>query len=176
VNWRTDSGRWFAKLVLAARCGSLAGRYGENWFRDLDSNQDTQLQRLMSYRLDDPGMAGRNCSRGMQACTGGGDGREGKLTESLQGCGVKNSKNSGVGGSNAGTCDPHQQREVIATNEWKSDVEETLCPELLSRRGRSSATGSEVGARESDWHRNSKRRGRPRDGAAPNQYERGKSG
>ena len=27
------------------------------WFRDLDSNQDTQLQRLMSYRLDDPGMA-----------------------------------------------------------------------------------------------------------------------
>jgi hypothetical protein len=27
------------------------------WFRDLDSNQDTQLQRLMSYRLDDPGNA-----------------------------------------------------------------------------------------------------------------------
>ena len=26
------------------------------WFRDLDSNQDTQLQRLMSYRLDDPGI------------------------------------------------------------------------------------------------------------------------
>jgi PadR family transcriptional regulator, regulatory protein PadR len=26
------------------------------WFRDLDSNQDTQLQRLMSYQLDDPGM------------------------------------------------------------------------------------------------------------------------
>ena len=25
------------------------------WFRDLDSNQDTQLQRLMSYQLDDPG-------------------------------------------------------------------------------------------------------------------------
>jgi hypothetical protein len=34
------------------------------WFRDLDSNQDTQLQRLMSYQLDDPGMARRNCSRG----------------------------------------------------------------------------------------------------------------
>src|SRR6266404_9710394 len=36
------------------------GRYrgcGEKWFRDLDSNQDTQLQRLMSYRLDDPGNA-----------------------------------------------------------------------------------------------------------------------
>jgi hypothetical protein len=30
---------------------------GKNWFRDLDSNQDTQLQRLMSYRLDDPGIA-----------------------------------------------------------------------------------------------------------------------
>src|SRR5260370_41851650 len=30
--------------------------YGKTWFRDLDSNQDTQLQRLMSYRLDDPGM------------------------------------------------------------------------------------------------------------------------
>src|SRR6266849_9447798 len=29
----------------------------EEWFRDLDSNQDTQLQRLMSYRLDDPGTA-----------------------------------------------------------------------------------------------------------------------
>ena len=26
------------------------------WFRDLDSNQDTQLQRLMSYQLDDPGL------------------------------------------------------------------------------------------------------------------------
>src|SRR6266478_2903715 len=56
------------------RCGGLPGRYEENWFRDLDSNQDTQLQRLMSYQLDDPGMAGRNCSRGMQACTDSGDG------------------------------------------------------------------------------------------------------
>jgi hypothetical protein len=27
----------------------------EFWFRDVDSNHDTQLQRLMSYRLDDPG-------------------------------------------------------------------------------------------------------------------------
>ncbi len=27
----------------------------EVWFRDVDSNHDTQLQRLMSYRLDDPG-------------------------------------------------------------------------------------------------------------------------
>ena len=28
-----------------------------DWFRDVDSNHDTQLQRLMSYRLDDPGTA-----------------------------------------------------------------------------------------------------------------------
>ncbi len=47
----------------------------EEWFRDLDSNQDTQLQRLMSYRLDDPGSAGRNCSRGMPGCTDSAAGR-----------------------------------------------------------------------------------------------------
>src|SRR5216684_1549076 len=50
--------------------GNSPTLYGKTWFRDLDSNQDTQLQRLMSYRLDDPGMGRRNCSRGMQACTG----------------------------------------------------------------------------------------------------------
>jgi hypothetical protein len=61
----------FAKLVLGARCGRWARRYGKNWFRDLDSNQDTQLQRLMSYRLDDPGMAERNCSRRKQGDIGG---------------------------------------------------------------------------------------------------------
>ncbi len=33
--------------------------WGQSWFRDLDSNQDTQLQRLMSYRLDDPGIDSR---------------------------------------------------------------------------------------------------------------------
>ncbi len=33
---------------------SSAGKF---WFRDVDSNHDTQLQRLMSYRLDDPGTA-----------------------------------------------------------------------------------------------------------------------
>jgi hypothetical protein len=32
----------------------IKGR-GRVWFRDVDSNHDTQLQRLMSYRLDDPG-------------------------------------------------------------------------------------------------------------------------
>jgi hypothetical protein len=31
-------------------------RVEEGWFRDVDSNHDTQLQRLMSYRLDDPGI------------------------------------------------------------------------------------------------------------------------
>src|SRR5438034_9583454 len=38
-------------------CSSdLVGNWcGEIWFRDVDSNHDTQLQRLMSYRLDDPG-------------------------------------------------------------------------------------------------------------------------
>ena len=29
----------------------------KKWFRDVDSNHDTELQRLMSYRLDDPGTA-----------------------------------------------------------------------------------------------------------------------
>jgi hypothetical protein len=38
--------------ILSQRL-SVASR--KDWFRDLDSNQDTQLQRLMSYRLDDPG-------------------------------------------------------------------------------------------------------------------------
>jgi hypothetical protein len=48
------------------RFGLVAGK---SWFRDLDSNQDTQLQRLMSYRLDDPGIGPRivaelcNCSQ-----------------------------------------------------------------------------------------------------------------
>src|SRR5271167_772845 len=35
----------------------VAPRKGRDWFRDVDSNHDTQLQRLMSYRLDDPGTA-----------------------------------------------------------------------------------------------------------------------
>jgi hypothetical protein len=30
-------------------------RNSKHWFRDVDSNHDTQLQRLMSYQLDDPG-------------------------------------------------------------------------------------------------------------------------
>jgi hypothetical protein len=35
---------------MAARQGA-----GRVWFRDLDSNQDSQLQRLMCYRLHYPG-------------------------------------------------------------------------------------------------------------------------
>src|SRR6266852_304707 len=38
---------------ISSRRRELAQR--ELWFRDVDSNHDTQLQRLMSYRLDDPG-------------------------------------------------------------------------------------------------------------------------
>ena len=30
---------------------------GQSWFRDLDSNQDSQLQRLMCYQLHYPGTA-----------------------------------------------------------------------------------------------------------------------
>jgi hypothetical protein len=43
--------------ILSQRL-SVASR--KDWFRDLDSNQDTQLQRLMSYRLDDPGTDDRS--------------------------------------------------------------------------------------------------------------------
>ena len=46
------------------------GAKGKHWFRDLDSNQDTQLQRLMSYRLDDPGNDDRSVAeawKGAQA-------------------------------------------------------------------------------------------------------------
>ncbi len=31
--------------------------HGKVWLRGLDSNQDSQLQRLVSYQLDDPGIA-----------------------------------------------------------------------------------------------------------------------
>ena len=46
-----------ARWLDAAGCLSVMS---EKWFRDLDSNQDTQLQRLMSYQLDDPGSAVRS--------------------------------------------------------------------------------------------------------------------
>ena len=34
---------------------SLTSFEGEDWLRGLDSNQDSQIQSLESYQLDDPG-------------------------------------------------------------------------------------------------------------------------
>jgi hypothetical protein len=44
--------------------GKPCVRVEEGWFRDVDSNHDTQLQRLMSYRLDDPGIDFRIVAEG----------------------------------------------------------------------------------------------------------------
>src|SRR5260370_41063483 len=55
--YRSDA-RCPAELSRNVNRGFLrkAGNWREGiWFRDVDSNHDTQLQRLMSYRLDDPG-------------------------------------------------------------------------------------------------------------------------
>ena len=50
-----------ASCATAKNAGISFGRksLAENscWFRDLDSNQDSQLQRLMCYRLHYPGTA-----------------------------------------------------------------------------------------------------------------------
>jgi hypothetical protein len=46
-----------AVRILGGAKGISSRRYF--WFRDVDSNHDTQLQRLMSYRLDDPGIDSR---------------------------------------------------------------------------------------------------------------------
>ncbi len=51
--------------------GDIPTLYGKDWFRDLDSNQDTQLQRLMSYRLDDPGMATEIVAEGCKRAQAG---------------------------------------------------------------------------------------------------------
>jgi hypothetical protein len=54
----------------------IKGR-GRVWFRDVDSNHDTQLQRLMSYRLDDPGTVGnslaeeKECAKPQKCARGG---------------------------------------------------------------------------------------------------------
>jgi hypothetical protein len=40
---------------LSAFEGGLS-RAAENWLRGLDSNQDSQIQSLESYQLDDPGV------------------------------------------------------------------------------------------------------------------------
>jgi hypothetical protein len=53
ARYRQTCVRIFAWILDAAGWRDVIGK---KWFRDLDSNQDTQLQRLMSYRLDDPGM------------------------------------------------------------------------------------------------------------------------
>src|SRR5277367_6317070 len=40
-----------------AQITRVSNRTSKIWLRDLDSNQDNQLQRLVSYQLDDPGTA-----------------------------------------------------------------------------------------------------------------------
>jgi hypothetical protein len=45
--------------TLVSRRDAATGQ-GRVWFRDLDSNQDSQLQRLMCYRLHYPGTAGNS--------------------------------------------------------------------------------------------------------------------
>lgn len=63
---------WGQRANLPAEGEAWAGvlMKAEIWFRDLDSNQDTQLQRLMSYRLDDPGTADNSLAEGKE-CTKG---------------------------------------------------------------------------------------------------------
>ena len=57
-------GRWscFRSFKLERSSGTEKCRLArrQDWFRDVDSNHDTQLQRLMSYRLDDPGTDSRS--------------------------------------------------------------------------------------------------------------------
>jgi hypothetical protein len=53
-DWQPLATPLFLGVKIAVRKRRLEPQ-GKDWFRDLDSNQDTQLQRLMSYRLDDPG-------------------------------------------------------------------------------------------------------------------------
>ena len=43
------------RKAIVERLGGI-GWAGRNWFRDLDSSQDNQLQGLVSYRLDDLGI------------------------------------------------------------------------------------------------------------------------
>jgi hypothetical protein len=43
--------------MVCANLRDAAKGQGRDWFRDLDSNQDSQLQRLMCYRLHYPGTA-----------------------------------------------------------------------------------------------------------------------
>src|SRR5260370_40179102 len=67
-----DLSRSMSRLESLAARGRVVTRR-QIWFRDLDSNQDTQLQRLMSYRLDDPGTGpisvadARKCAQASQS-------------------------------------------------------------------------------------------------------------
>ena len=47
-------GRYLA-IRFIAFANPLPRFLSPKWLRGLDSNQDNQLQRLMSYQLDDPG-------------------------------------------------------------------------------------------------------------------------
>src|SRR5215469_1628601 len=52
---RSGLGRYLAIRFIAFANPPLRFLSTE-WLRGLDSNQDNQLQRLMSYQLDDPGV------------------------------------------------------------------------------------------------------------------------
>ena len=56
---------------VVLRSASRKGNHKKVWFRDLDSNQDTQLQRLMSYRLDDPGTVASSLTEARNSAQGG---------------------------------------------------------------------------------------------------------
>jgi hypothetical protein len=58
------------RSFFSAAC-QLSRRYngaGKIWFRDLDSNQDSQLQRLMCYRLHYPGTAANSLAEEKVMC------------------------------------------------------------------------------------------------------------
>jgi hypothetical protein len=50
----------FLAICLAALRTAIRNiaEQSRKWLRGLDSNQNNQLQRLMSYQLDDPGVVG----------------------------------------------------------------------------------------------------------------------
>ena len=58
LRWhRTQAGLTYCDFLVlfGAPLEALAQTNEDIWFRDLDSNQDSQLQRLMCYRLHYPG-------------------------------------------------------------------------------------------------------------------------
>ena len=102
------------------------GLCAKDWFRDLDSNQDTQLQRLMSYRLDDPGMARRNCSRGMQACTGGAAGSVNAAARVQSGCGGRRVRAPTISAKLLEPVHSGEVSERFKEHAWKACVGEIL--------------------------------------------------